>query len=64
MDYKSSLLVLYGASHKTASEKQKLENVRVVMLKKGSDKIFWKTKHSQEQFHEAYFLQKNQIFRK
>lgn len=42
MDCKNYLLVPCGASHKTACEKQKLENVRVVMLKKGSDKIFGK----------------------
>ena len=31
------------------------------MFKRGSDKIFWKTKHPQEQFHEAQFLQKKYI---
>ena len=58
MDYKSFLLVPCGASHGNyASKKPKLENVQVAMFKRGCHKMFWKTKQSQEQFHEAQFLQ-------
>ena len=42
MDYKSFLLIPRGVSQgKYASEKAKLENVQVVIFKRGSDKIFW-----------------------
>ena len=62
MDYKTFLLVPYGVSQGYyASEKPKLETVQVVMFKRGSYKIFWKTKHSQQQFHEAQFLQRKYI---
>ena len=67
LDFKIFLLVPYGVSQgKYASEKPKLENVEVMMFKRGSNKIFWKTKHTKEQFHEAQFLnkKKNQTFRK
>ena len=58
MDYQSFLLVPRGVSQgKYASEKPKLENIQVMMFKRGSEKIFWRTKHSQEQFLEVKFLQ-------
>ena len=58
MDYKSFLLVPRGVSQrKYASEKPKLKNLQVVMFKRGNEKIFWKTKHSQE-FRETQFLKK------
>ena len=62
MHTESFLFVPRGVSQgKYESKKTKLENVHVVMFKRGSNKIFWKTKHSQEQFHEVQFLQKKYI---
>ena len=62
MHTESFLFVPRGVSQgKYKSKKPKLENVHVVMFKRGSNKIFWKTKHSQEQFHEVQFLQKKYI---
>ena len=59
VDYQIFLLVPRGASQgKHTSEKPKLENFHGLMFKNGSDKIFWNTKHSQEQFHETQFFQK------
>ena len=50
MDCKSFWFVPCGVSQgKYASEKPELENFQVVMFKRRSDKIFWKTKYSQEQ---------------
>ena len=62
VDYQGFLLVPRGVSQgKYASKKPKLENFQVVMFKSRSDKIFWNTRHSQEQFHETQFLQKKYI---
>ena len=62
VDYQGFFLVSRGVSQgKYASKKPKLENLQVVMFKSRSDKIFWNTRHSQEQFHEAQFLQKKYI---
>ena len=44
----------------TAS-KPKLENIKSVKFDKGSERIFWKTSHTQEEFKSSQFLQRKLI---
>ena len=57
----SCLFLAVSARVNILAKKPKLEHVQVVMFKRGSDKIFWNTKHFQEHFHEAQFLHKKCI---
>ena len=59
MEFKDFLDFPRGVSRgKYAQDKPKLEDVQVVLLKRGSDKIFWKSGHSENNFKDQQFLEK------
>ena len=58
MDLEDFLNVPRGVSQgKYTQGKPKLENVHVISFKRGSDKMFWKCNHSEEDFKDSKFLQ-------
>ena len=62
MEYNNFFKFPRGVSQaKYASKKPKLEDVQVVMFKRGSDEMFWKTTHAQKDFQSSQFLQKKYI---
>ena len=62
MKHKSCLIFPLNVSRaKYASKIPKFENVHVVTFTIGSNKMYWKTKHSQKEFQGAQFLQKKYI---
>ena len=62
MEFKNLLDFPRGVSQgKYARGKPKLEDVQVVLFKRGSDKIFWKSSPSENDFKDSQFLQKKYI---
>ena len=46
---------------KYTARKPKLEDIQSVKFEKGSERIFWKTSHTQEEFYSSQFLQRKLI---
>ena len=62
MEFKDFLDFPRGVSQgKYTQGKPKLEDIQVVLFKRGSDKIFWKSSHSENDFKDSQFLQKKYI---
>ena len=62
MNYHDFFKIPHDVSQaKYTTSKPKLEDIQSVKFEKGSERMFWKTSHAQEEFYSSQFLQRKLI---
>ena len=62
MNYHDFFEIPRGVSHaKYTAIKPKLEDIQPVKFERGSERMFWKTSYTQEEFYSSQFLQRKLI---
>ena len=62
MNYHDFFKIPHDVSQaKYTTSKPKLEDIQSVKFEKGSERMFWKTSHTQEEFYSSQFLQRKLI---